>query len=86
MLALKSMDVRDNFKDICQKVVNGETVLVSRPKNQNIYMVSEKEYNNLVKEKNNREYIAMLENSIKQLSQGQVVVKTMKELEEMANE
>ena len=28
MLAVKSMDVRDNFKSLCDKVINGETLIV----------------------------------------------------------
>ena len=44
MLAVKSMDVRDNFKSLCDKVFNGETLLISRPKNENIVMLSEREY------------------------------------------
>ena len=31
MLAVKSMDVRDNFKSLCDKVFNGETLIISRP-------------------------------------------------------
>ena len=38
MLAVKSMDVRDNFKSLCDKVFNGETLIISRPKNENIIM------------------------------------------------
>ena len=57
MLAVKSMNVRDNFKALCNKVVNGETVIISRPKNQNIVMVSEKEYNEMLKAKKNEEYL-----------------------------
>lgn len=45
MLAVKSMDVRDNFKEWCNKVIGGETLVVSRPKNENVVIVSEKEYN-----------------------------------------
>ncbi len=55
MLAVKSMNVRDNFKELCDKVINGETVIISRPKNQNIVMVSEKEYNEMLKAKKNEE-------------------------------
>lgn len=51
MLAVKSMDVRDNFKEWCNKVINGETLIVSRPKNENVVIVSEEEYNNLLKAK-----------------------------------
>ena len=57
MLAVKSMNVRDNFKALCNKVINGETVIISRPKNQNIVMVSEKEYNEMLKAKKNEEYL-----------------------------
>ena len=57
MLAVKSMNVRDNFKELCDKVINGETVIISRPKNQNIVMVSEKEYNEMLKAKKNEEQI-----------------------------
>ena len=35
MLAVKSMDVRENFKSLCDKVFRGETLIVSRPKNEN---------------------------------------------------
>ena len=34
MLAVKSMDVRDNFKSLCDKVFHGETLIISRPKNE----------------------------------------------------
>ncbi len=83
MLAVKSMDVRKNFRDWCDKVVNGETVIVSRPKNKNIILVSEKEYNELQKAKRNTEYIAMLDKSAAQLKHGDIVIKSMDELEQM---
>lgn len=85
MLAVKSMNVRDNFKEWCDRIILGETVVVSRPKNENIYMISEKEYNELQKAKRNAEYLMMLDESIEQYKHGEVVVKTMAELEQMAN-
>ncbi|MCM1123609.1 MAG: hypothetical protein NC416_13590 [Eubacterium sp.] len=42
MLAVKSMDVRENFKEWCNKVIGGETLIVSRPKNENVVIVSER--------------------------------------------
>ena len=39
MLAVKSMDVRDNFKSLCNKVFHGETLIISRPKNENVVML-----------------------------------------------
>ena len=51
VLAVKSRDVRDNFKDLCNRVFHGETLIVSRPKNENIVMMSESEYNEMMKAK-----------------------------------
>ena len=36
MLIVKSIDIRNNFKSWCEKVVNGETVVISRPRNENV--------------------------------------------------
>lgn len=85
MLAVKSVDVRDNFKALCDKVFGGETLIVSRPKNENVVIISEAEYNEMIKAKRNAEYLAMLDESIEQHKRGEVVVKTMAELEQMAN-
>lgn len=85
MLAVKSANVRDNFKEWCDKISMGETVVISRPRNENIYMINEAEYNALQKAKRNAEYLAMLDRSDKELKTGKVVVKTMEELEAMEN-
>ena len=63
MLAVKSVNVRDNFKEWCDKISNGETVVISRPRNENIYMINEAEYNALQKAKRNAEYLDMLDKS-----------------------
>lgn len=84
MVALKAIDVKNNFKSICSQVFGGETVMLSRPKNQNVVMISEAEYNKLEKARRNLEYIMMLDESEKQLQEGRVVEKTMAELEAMA--
>lgn len=85
MLAVKSVNVRDNFKEWCDKIIMGETVVVSRPKNENIYMINEAEYNALQKAKRNAEYLAMLDKSDEELKAGKVVIKTIEELERMEN-
>ena len=80
MLAVKSMDVRDNFKTLCDKIFGGETLIVSRPKNENIVMISEKEYNDLMKAKRNAEYLTMLDKSMAEAESGGFITKTMDEL------
>ena len=77
MLAVKSMDVRDNFKSLCDKVFNGETLIISRPKNENIVMLSEAEYNEMMKAKRN----AMLDKSMAEAEAGGFVTKSIEELE-----
>ena len=86
MLAVKSMDVRENFKEWCNKVISGETLIVSRPKNENVVIVSEKEYNEMVKAKRNAEYLDMLDRGYADIAQGKGITKTMEELRAMENE
>ena len=59
MLLVKSMDIRNNFKTRCQIIL----------KNENLYMVSKKEYNNLT----------MFNKSVKQLKNSEVVIISMEE-------
>lgn len=82
MLAVKSMDVRDNFKSFCDKVFSGETLIVSRPKNENIVMMSESEYNEIMKAKRNAEYLTMLDKSMAEAEKGGFIVKSIDELGE----
>ena len=86
MLAVKSMDVRENFKEWCNKVIGGETLIVSRPKNQNVVIVSEKEYNEMAKAKRNAEYLAMLDKSFQQLEEGETISFSMEELRAMESD
>ena len=83
MIAAKSIEVRDNFKSFCDRVFRGETVIVSRKKNENIVMVSEKEYNDLQKAKRNAEYLAMIDRSMHEAESGNIIMKSIDELENM---
>lgn len=80
MLAVKSMDLRENFKSLCDKVFGGETLIISRPKNENVVMISEKEYNEMMKAKRNAEYLAMLDKSMAEAEAGGLITKTLDEL------
>lgn len=81
MLAVKSMDVRENFKNLCDKVFNGETLIISRPKNENVVMLSEKKYNEIMKAKRNADYLTMIDQSMAEAEAGGFIVKTIAELE-----
>ena len=86
MLAVKSVNVRNNFKKWCDKISKGETVLISRPQNKNIYMISEAEYNDLQKAKRNAEYMEMIHESVSQLKRGETISLTEEELKAMEDE
>lgn len=86
MVAVKSMDVRDNFKEWCNQVIKGETLIVSRPKNENVVIVSEKEYNEMQKARRNAEYLIKLDKSREQLEQGQTIALTLEELKDMESD
>ena len=86
MLAVKSVNVRDNFKEWCDKISKGETVVISRPRNENIYMINEAEYNALQKAKRNAEYMEKINESVENHKKGDTISFTMEELRAMESE
>ena len=82
MLVVKSMYVRDNFKMLCNRAFRGESLIVSRPKNENVVIMSESMYNDLQKAKRNADYLAMLDQSIAEAEAGGFVIKTIEDLKE----
>ena len=83
MIATKQMDLRANIKKYFDLAFNGETIVVSRKENKNVVVISEQEYNEL---QMNAEYLAKLDRSFAQLKKGEVIMKSMEELEHMADE
>ena len=63
MIATKPMDLRANLKNYLDNAFNGEPVIVSRKNNRNVVIVSEQDYNDMMKAKRNAEYLAMLSQS-----------------------
>jgi antitoxin YefM len=84
MIALKTIDIRNNFKRVSDLIISGEKILIARPHNENLVVLTEKEYNELEKARHNVEYLDKIDRSIQQFSEGRIVVKTMEELEDMA--
>ena len=78
MLAVKSMDVRDNFKSLCDKVFHGETLIISRPKNENIVMLSEAKYNEMMKAKRTLSILLCLINLWQRLRQVVLLLSPLK--------
>lgn len=77
MIALKPTQIRDHFKSVCDQVVRGEIVIVSRPNNENVVVLSEKEFNDMRKAARNAEYLTTIDKSLEELKNGGFVVKTL---------
>ncbi len=65
---------------------NGEPIIIPRKNNRNVVIVSEKDFKEMEKARRNAAYLAMLDESDRQLKEGRVIAKTMEELEAMAEE
>lgn len=83
MVAVKTRDIKYNFRELCARITGGETMIVARPKNENIVLMSEREYAELDRIRRNNEYMAMLDKSFAEAESGDVVVKSMAELRAM---
>ena len=87
MLAANYTALRNNLKGYCDQVCDTkDTLIVTRRADRNVVMMSLERYNELEKLERNAQYLAMLAESDRQLREGKVVVKTMEELEAMADE
>lgn len=86
MIATKPIDLRARLKDYLDSAFSGEPVIVSRKNNQNVVIVSEREYNELMKAKRNAEYLARLDESQAQLKRGETISFSMEELKAMEDE
>lgn len=84
MIAAKQMDIRTNIKKYFDMAFDGEPIIVSRKANKNVVIISEAEYNEMAKAKRNAEYLAMLDQRIERLNNGEGIHKTLEELEAMA--
>ena len=84
--ATVATDLKANLKYYIEKAINGDSIIITRPKKKNVVLISEDEYNELQRIKKNSEYMHKLNLSIEQAKQGRVISKTMEELEALANE
>ena len=83
MIAIKTADLTQNFRRIATMVIGGEKILVSRPKNENLVVITEKEYNELDRLRQDAQYLTKLDDSLKQASKGEVVRYTKKQMRKM---
>lgn len=82
MVAVKGADIKYNFKAICDRVFRGEVIIVSRPKNENIVMISEKRYEELERAQRNAEYLAKIDRGLEQKKAGKLQYHDLIEVDE----
>jgi len=83
MIAVNYSGARDNFKKYCDVAVQDfETIIVTRKNGENVVIMSEAEYNNLMENlyvRSNKEDYRRLIDSIDQLKRGKGKVRTLAE-------
>lgn len=87
MIAVNFTTARNRLKDFCDKVSDeAETVIVTRKSEKNVVIISAERYNELEKAERNAAFLGKLERGLAQVQAGQGIVKTMEELEAMAED
>jgi antitoxin YefM len=85
MLAVNYSTYRNKLKEYCDRVTDdNETVIVTRKSEKNVVVMSLDEYNNMMESLRilkNPSYFIELFQSLQQLQQGGIVVKTIEALE-----
>lgn len=89
MIAVNYSTVRSNFKTYLDQVNDkSEPIIVTRKNKKDAVLMSLEEYNRMMDEQKrlrNEAYLKKLDESIQQIKEGKVVVKTLEELEEMVS-
>ncbi|MEN6565553.1 MAG: type II toxin-antitoxin system prevent-host-death family antitoxin [Veillonellales bacterium] len=83
MIAIKAMEMRDKFKRYCDKATSGEVIIVTRKNNDNVVVISEREYNTMMKAARNADYLTMIDKSMSELGKGGFISKSLDELREL---
>lgn len=85
MHAVTANDLRDNQKSYFDKVANGETLIVSRRNKKNVVVMSEDEYNSLLKIKDtlNSAFLAKLDKGYRDINDGKGISISIDDLENL---
>ena len=85
MIAIKTADLTQDFKKYADRIMRGENVLISRPHNENLVIITEQEYNELNAEKR-RKALEKAQKTIKDIRAQSVLNGTNKMTMEEINE
>ena len=80
MLATNYSTLRTNLKSYCDKASdNNETIIITRKDEKNIVLMSLEQYNQLTKAGRNSEYLHKPDDSVRQIAEDNVIIKTTEE-------
>jgi len=82
MITLRTVDIIRNTGSVAKVILDGEKVVVARPKNENWVIMSEAVYNDMIN-KQNAEFVAKLDRGREDIKNGRLITKTMEELRAM---
>ena len=82
MQTIRAVDLHTNFKNVCNYVLKGEKIVVARPHNKNLVLISEEKYNEL-KGKKQEKYLKKLERSHEEYENGEYAEYSLDELRAM---
>ena len=80
-MTVKIEDAMNRFDDLYSKAINGEIIMISGPKSESVVMLSECEYNVMLKAKRNADYLTMIDKSMAEAEAGEFIIKNVAELE-----
>lgn len=85
MTAVNMTTLRSNLKKYCDKAYQEkDAVIITRNNEENLVLIRLDEWDELRKLKENSAYLAKIDRADKQIQEGNIIVKTLDELEAMA--
>ena len=85
MTAVNMTTFRNNLKKYCDKAYQEkDAVIITRNNEENLVLIRLDEWDELRKLKENAAYLAKIDRADKQIQEGNIIVKTLDELEAMA--
>ena len=85
MTAVNMTTLRSNLKTYCDKAYQEkDAVIITRNNEENLVLIRLDEWDELRKLKENAAYLAKIDRADKQIQEGNIIVKTLDELEAMA--
>ena len=86
MIATKPNEFRNNQSKYMEQAYAGEPVVIARPKNHNVVVISEESYNMLLKAQRNAEYLEKLDRSFEELERNNTISLSLDELNDMESD